>query len=164
MAETFSFHYFGSTIHAQSLGVGSVPSVEETLSSHCVPFISNGEMVVVNVIGRGIDIPGGHIDENETAIEAIQRESWEEAKIKIKNPVLVDVWHLSSPDGKLGLRQKPYLLLYSAEVETMEHFTPNNEVDHRYILTPDQFIAEYFGDKNQAKIIVDKALSQRGSF
>jgi len=161
MTKTFSFDYFGSTIVAESLGVGSVPPVQATLSSHCIPFTADGKIVAINVLDRGIDIPGGHIDGDETAIEAMQREAREEAQITISDPKLIDVWQLSSANAQLGLSKRPYLLLFSAGVESMNDFTANDEVSERLILSPDEFIAQYFGDKNQARIIVDRALAVR---
>lgn len=161
MSETFSFNYFGSVINAESLGVESLPPLGQTLTAHCVPFTADGKIVAVNVIGRGVDIPGGHIDANETAIEAMQREAQEEARITVSNPVIIDVWRLSSTDSALGLSQKPFILLYSVEVESMEDFHPNDEVSERLVLEPNDFIASYFGDKRQARVMVEKALTLR---
>jgi 8-oxo-dGTP diphosphatase len=158
---TFSFNYFGSAIEAAPLGIDFVPDVHETLSSHCMPFTTDGKVVAVNIINRGIDIPGGHIDDNETALQAVQREAQEEAQISVKNPVLIDVWRLTSMNDQLGLLQKPYLLLYAADVTSMKDFVPNDEADERLILEPDDFIAKYFGDKQQAQVMVDSALAAR---
>jgi 8-oxo-dGTP pyrophosphatase MutT (NUDIX family) len=159
MSKTFTFDYFGSIITATSLGTDSVPALRETLTSHCVPFTSDGKIVAVNIIGRGVDIPGGHIDENESAVEALRRESYEEAQITIGNPILIDVWKLSSTNEELGLSEKPYILLYSAHVESMQDFMANNEVSERLIMEPDDFVATYFGDKQQARIMIDKAMA-----
>ncbi|HEY8992879.1 MAG TPA: NUDIX domain-containing protein [Candidatus Microsaccharimonas sp.] len=158
---TFSFNYFGSTIEAKTLGIDFLPDIQETLTSHCVPLTVDGKIVAVNIINRGIDIPGGHIDDNETAIEAMQREAHEEARISIENPVLIDVWRLTSANNQLGLSQKPYLLLYTANVVSMEDFVPNHEADERLILEPEDFIAKYFGDKQQARVMVERALAAR---
>jgi len=158
---SFTFNYFGSTIEATSLGVDFVPDIQKTLTSHCIPFTTDGKIVAVNIINRGIDIPGGHIEENETAIEAMQRETQEEAKVSVTNPVLIDVWRLVSTNNQLGLLQKPYLLLYAADIISMEDFTPNEETDKRLILEPDDFIEKYFGDKQQARAMIDAALAAR---
>ena len=158
---TFSFNYFGSIIEATPLGTGFIPDAQDTLTSHCIPFTYDGKIVAVNIINRGIDIPGGHIDDNETAIEAMQRETQEEAQVSVENPILVDVWRLKSTNSQLGLSKKPYLLLYTADVVSMNDFTPNKEADERLILEPKDFVMKYFGDKQQARVMVDSALAAR---
>ncbi len=161
MSDLFSFDYFGSTIQAKSLGVDTVPPTNVVLTSHCIPFTADGKVVAVDIIGRGVDIPGGHIDEGETAVEAMQREVKEEAQIAITHPVLIDTWKLSSTDNALGITQKPYLLLYAADVESMDDFVSNNETSARLVLDPEEFIAQYFGDKQQARILITTALAAR---
>lgn len=159
--EPFSFNYFGSTILARSLGPDWIPPLEETLSAHCVPLTADTTIVAVNVLGRGIDIPGGHIDEGETALEAVKREAFEEAGITVTNLALIDVWKLSSSDEKMrGLAKKPYLLVYVADIESMPPFTPNNEVDERFVLEPQEFVARYFANSVQAQSLVNKALQR----
>ena len=160
---SFTFDYFGSTIEATPLGTELIPDLQETLTSHCIPFTFDGKIVAVNIIGRGIDIPGGHIDTSETAIEAMQREAREEAHLSVHNPVLIDVWRLTSTDEKLGLLQKPYLLLYAASVTSLDDFIPSDEASERLLLEPEDFIAKYFGDKQQARVMVDAALAARST-
>jgi 8-oxo-dGTP pyrophosphatase MutT (NUDIX family) len=159
MQKVFSFAYFESTIEAESLGVDFIPDLRETLTAHCIPLTESGEIIAVNIVGRGVDIPGGHIDENETAIAAMLREAREEAQITADNPRLIDVWRLSSTNSRLGLAQKPYLLLYVAKVVSMEDFNPNEEASERFVLKPEEFISRYFGDKGQARIMVERALT-----
>lgn len=159
MSETFSFNYFGSTIKARSLGLSFIPPLEQTITAHCVPVTSDGKVVAVDVINRGIDMPGGHIDPGETAEDAMHRETHEETFVTVGEPILIDVWQLSSDNERIGLTEKPYLLLYAAKVVSIEEFTPNDEVSRRLILTPDEFVDQYFGDKAQARKMVDQAIT-----
>lgn len=159
MQNIFSFDYFGSAIQAESLGIDFLPSLTQTLTSHCMPFTEDGKIIAVNIVGRGIDIPGGHIDGEETAIEAMLREAREEAQIIVESPILIDVWRLSSTNTQLGLSAKPYLLLFVTKVKTILEFSPNEEANERLVLDPDEFISKYFGDKRQAKVMVDKAMA-----
>jgi 8-oxo-dGTP diphosphatase len=157
MSQTFSFNYFGSTIIAESLGIDYLPPLNQILSAHCVPVTADGKIVAVDIVGRGVDFPGGHIEGDETAVEAMHRETREEAYISVKEPVLIDVWKLSSDDKKLGLRIKPYILSYLALVEQIDDFIANDEVSRRLVLDPDEFVSMYFGNKAQAEKIISLA-------
>lgn len=156
---TFSFDYFGSTIVAEPLGLKFIPPLHHTITAHCIPITDDGRIVAADVIDRGVDIPGGHIDDGETAEETMRRETLEETFVNVDTPILVNVWRLSSENPKIGLREKPYLLLYTAKVTSFEDFKPNNEVSRRLVLTPDEFVEQYFGDKSQARKMVDQALT-----
>ena len=158
MQSKFSFSYFGSKIDVMSLGTDFLPSIEQTLTAHCMPFTKDGEIIAINIVGRGIDIPGGHIDEGETAVEAMQREAVEEAQIVVEDPILIDIWQLSSTDITLGLSEKPYLLLYATKVKSMLEFKPNEESNQRLLLSKDEFIARYFAGEIQAEYLIDKAM------
>ena len=159
MSQKFTLNYFGSMITAESLGLEFIPTLNETLSAHCVPITADGKIVAVDIVGRGVDFPGGHIEDGETAVEAMHRETHEEAYISVKEPVLIDVWKLSSDDKQLGLDIKPYVLSYVAQVEQIDDFIANDEVSSRFILEPQEFISLYFGDKEQAEKIISLAFA-----
>ena len=159
MSETFSFSYFGSTIIARSLGLQFTPPLDQTITAHCIPVTDDGMVVAADVTKRGVDVPGGHIDNGESAEEAMRRETHEETFVTVEKPVLIDVWKLSSDDERIGLAAKPYLLLYAAKVKSIEDFVANDEVSSRLILTPSEFISEYFGDKKQAAKMVAQAIA-----
>ena len=159
MSETFSFNYFGSKITAQTLGLSFIPPLKQTITAHCIPVTDDGKVVAVDVINRGVDMPGGHIDEGETAEDAMHRETHEETYVTVDEPVLIDVWKLSSDNERIGLTEKPYLLLYAAKVKSIEDFVPNEEVGERLVLTPDEFVSRYFGDKAQAQRMVAQAIA-----
>ena len=158
MNHRFSFDYFGATIQAQSLGNKTVPALEETLTAHVVPITNDGKVVAVDVIGRGVDIPGGHIDAGESAIEAATREAYEEALIEVVDLQLVDVLRLQSDDETLGLKTKPYMVLYASRVGRFDTFIVNSEVSERLIIDRQEFARRYFADSAYAVDLIDKAL------
>lgn len=155
--EDFTFNYFGHTINARSLGAETVPAISLITSVHVVPVTHNDKIVVVNVRSHGFDIPGGHIDEGEnTPVQALNRELQEEANITIFKPSLIDVLHLQC--DTLDLNDKPYMLLYAARVDQMAEFIMNDEVSERVVMSPDEFIDNYFGDKAYCIHFVKNAL------
>jgi len=159
MLDAFSFDYFGSTITAQSLGNKYAPPIGETLTAHCVPVTEDGKIVAVDVVNRGVDIPGGHIEDGEAAVTAMSRETYEEASITLGESTLIDVWKASSDNELIGLSTKPYLLVYVARVKSVDEFVPNQEVRARLFLAPDEFVLQYFGDKKQAEAMVGRAMA-----
>lgn len=156
--EPFSFNYFGHTITARSLGTGAIPDISTITSVHVVPIANDGNIVAINVINRGWDIPGGHVDEGESSpLDALRREALEEANVSLLEPVLVDVLMLESET--LDISTKPYLLMYAAEIWELNTFTPNNEVSQRLLMTAKMFVDSYFGNKTYAKAMVDASVS-----
>lgn len=158
----FSFNYFGSTITAQSLGTGRIPDDTQVLTACCVSVLDDGHIVAVNVTGRGVDIPGGHVDPGETPIQAMHRELFEEARITVDTPILIDTVLFTSDDEKLGLTEKPYMLMYAANVLKVETFTPNDEIEERLFLSPEAVPDVYFADSIYAAHVVQKALNALG--
>lgn len=155
--EAFTFNYFGHTINARSLGTETIPATSAVTSVHVAPVTPDGEVVTVNIKGRGFDIPGGHIDEGEDSpVTALNRELREEANITIFAPILIDVLRIQC--DTLDLSDKPYMLLYAARVDQMNDFTANDEVSERVIMQPDEFINNYFGNKRYCSQFIKRAL------
>jgi 8-oxo-dGTP diphosphatase len=158
MTSSFSFDYFGSVITATPLGVDFVPSKGEVITSACVTLTEDKKIVAVDVIGRGIDIPGGHIDPGETAVDAMRREAFEEAYIKVDAPTLIDVLKVTSDDKRLGLEEKPYMLIYAAKVSEIQDFIVNDEISQRLIMTREEFVSNYFANHDYARNMIDAAV------
>jgi 8-oxo-dGTP pyrophosphatase MutT (NUDIX family) len=59
-----------------------------------------GSVLVCDISGRGLTIPGGHIDGGESAAECVSREASEEACVELANlRLLIIVPTLGSMDG-----------------------------------------------------------------
>ncbi|MEK4629106.1 MAG: NUDIX domain-containing protein [Solibacillus sp.] len=53
----------------------------EVTSAHCV-CVNDGKVLLSYIKGRGFNLPGGHIDEDETVDAAVHREVLEEAYVE----------------------------------------------------------------------------------
>ncbi len=71
------------------LGPGFVPPFEQVTSVSVVPFADDGRMVAA-LLRRGVDLPGGHVQEGETSVEQVaRREATEEADIRTLTPLRI---------------------------------------------------------------------------
>lgn len=91
---------------------------------------------------RGVDLPGGHVEPGEDMFEAFYREMQEEAAVKIINSELIA---LLKTDYDSNVPS--YISIFSANCNLLE-FNPTTEIQDRLILTPDEFIKQYFGNKD----------------
>jgi len=64
---------------------GFMPPFDAVTSVSVVPFTDDGRLVAV-LLDRGIDLPGGHVQEGERTVEEVaRREAYEEARIALRN-------------------------------------------------------------------------------
>lgn len=68
-----------------SLSEDTTPPIDSVSSVHAIIFHSSKIVVIQNK--RGLDIPGGHVEKNETLDEALRREIKEEAELDVENPL-----------------------------------------------------------------------------
>ena len=106
-----------------------------------IPFQKNGFMVGV-LLERGIDIPGGHVQEGESSIEQVaRREAREEACLELGDIHVVAYiqsdYHGSAPD------ELTYMVITTAFVTEMKPFVANEESGSREVLEADDFLARY---------------------
>lgn len=131
-----------------------MPRFDEVISAHVIPMTDDGKIIAVHVISRGLDAPGGHVEDTEhSPLETLTREIDEEAQITINHPVLIDVLEISSNRSDLGGKKK-YMLIYAATVAQIKTFTPTEEISERRIVTPQEFVDQYFADKTYAKHMI----------
>ena len=95
---------------ARALGVGAndILGIEtprtERVELTVLVLIENGNRILlqnrVKKDWRGYALPGGHVEEGESFVEAAIREAEEETGLRIKNPRLVGVKQFPIPNGR----------------------------------------------------------------
>jgi len=117
-------------------------------SVHSFCFYKN-KLLLVNLNDRGWDIPGGHIESNETPMQCIKREAMEEAYIEGKlhylGYIVIDHrenpnWKADSPYPKVG-----YQLFYRMDIDKIYPFAGEFEASQRVFINPME-ISEYHHD------------------
>lgn len=130
----------GKQVTFTHMGSAERPDFKYVTSVSVIPFTEDGDIVVVRLRHRGLDLPGGHVEPHETTPEqTMNREVLEEACITIKNPVLAEVIESDYFD------HPSYMLLYGAFVDELHLFsTPEDEMsDGREVVTREEFIRQY---------------------
>ena len=130
----------GKQVTFKHTGTSKLPDFKHVTSVSVIPFTEDGDIVAVRLRHRGLDLPGGHVEPDETTPEqTMNREVMEEACITIKHPVLAEVIESDYFD------HPSYMLLYGAFVDELRPFsTPEDELsDGREIVSQEEFIRQY---------------------
>ncbi|GAA0454184.1 NUDIX hydrolase [Alkalibacillus silvisoli] len=116
-------------------------------SVHGFCFNKHGKLLMVDLNDRGWDFPGGHIEKDETPLQCIKREAYEEGYVSgdclLIGSVIVD--HTNNPnfnpDGpypKVG-----YQVFYRMDIKTTHPFKANYEAKRRTFIDPTE-VANYY--------------------
>jgi 8-oxo-dGTP pyrophosphatase MutT (NUDIX family) len=105
---------------------------------------SGERILLTNLVKRGWDIPGGHIDPGETPVQTVVRETMEEAGALVEPVELVgvqelEVFGLLPRDGWSGRHSTQ--VFYLCRVVELLPFTPNSEAVQRDLFAPAQAMA-----------------------
>ena len=89
---------------------------------------------------RGWDIPGGHIERNETPEDALKREVYEETCAKLKNIRAFGYFKIVLSEFNPAILNYPfpesYLLLYIGHVDSLDPFVAEYETQARKFFPP----------------------------
>ncbi|MCI0184728.1 NUDIX hydrolase [Sulfoacidibacillus ferrooxidans] len=122
---------------------------------------SEGKILLVNVTGRGFNVPGGHIENGETVEEAFHREAFEEAYVKggIHYLGVIEVSHEDNPlfvtGGKYPLIG--YQAFYRMDIKECYPFLGTNETTSRIWVEPEQ-VKNVMNDHELALLVLQHAL------
>jgi 8-oxo-dGTP diphosphatase len=127
-----------------------LPDTSRVTSVHGFCF-KEGKLLLVNLLKRGWDFPGGHLEEGESPQECLKREVMEEAYVSGSSHLLgylvVDHqsnphWNEQSPYPKVGFQ-----LFYAMNVEEVYTFEADYESVERCWIDP-VYVADYYLEWN----------------
>lgn len=106
-------------------------------SVHGFCFYEN-QLLLVDLVHRGWDFPGGHIEENETPEESMHREALEEGYVagKIRLLGFIEVDHTENPtwEEKGKYPMIGYQAFYKMDIETIHDFEAEHESAQRMLV------------------------------
>lgn len=109
-------------------------------SVHCFP-ISNGD-VLFTLNPRGIDIIGGHVEKGETAVDALFRETIEEASIEVISYKLIGGIEVDNTNNPAAIAKgypiKGYQLFFAITEFEMNDFVATHECTGRLFMKPNE--------------------------
>ena len=107
------------------------------------------------MLDRGIDLPGGHVETEDTSVEeTVRREALEEAGIELGPLVLASVIE----SDYFGPDRLTYMLSYVATVVGFGTVSTEHESSGRRIVSIEEFLSEYRGDSRGMQLILKRAL------
>ncbi|WP_239405012.1 NUDIX hydrolase [Frankia sp. Cj3] len=127
------------------------------------PFdaVTSDGLLVAADLARGLDIPGGHVQQHEKTIEqTVRREAWEEVRVRLGKLTLVEVIE----SDYFGADDVTYMVIYTAPVTRLAPWEAGHESAGRVILPPEEFLQRYHGgDPALMRHLVSSALTVPGT-
>lgn len=112
--------------------------IDKTKTAFMVIIRDDGSVVLGNNKTRGLEIPGGHIDDGETAMEAAIREAYEETGYRVKNVRPLGYLEMISegevPDGWEYPHPLSYQQYFVGQADGNDPYVPNEECDHPVVV------------------------------
>jgi ADP-ribose pyrophosphatase YjhB (NUDIX family) len=124
-----------------------IPSRDNVSAVFLVAFSNNKVLAIRNE--RGWDIPGGHLKNNETLLEGLERETLEEAGARFKNAEAFAVLSLKNSNN--------VMLFFTAPSYNLETFILSEDALERELLSIDELLRRYYGDKKILGAILQEA-------
>lgn len=130
--------------------VEQIPLRNNVSAVFLVAFSNNKVLAIRNE--RGWDIPGGHLENDETLLKGLERETLEEAGAHFKNAEAFAV--LSSKNSE------KVMLFFTVPSCNLETFIPSEDALERELLSKDELLQRYYGNKKILDVLLQEAQSR----
>ena len=132
-----------------------LPHEQNAITSVMCAVFSDNKILLVKP-KRGWGLPGGHVEKDESPVDAIKRECAEEAAIEIKNIKFIGFWEANKIVELKTNKQYPkkgYQLLFMADLDKMHQFENIFEVDDRRFVNPSDVAELHHSFRNFKEIL-----------
>ncbi|WKA55728.1 NUDIX domain-containing protein [Planococcus shixiaomingii] len=151
----------GQKIRLRWHAAKKISEAEKVTSVHGYCFYE-GKVALVHVEGRGFNVPGGHVENGETAEEALHREMLEEAYVTGAAQYIgaVEVDHTDNPDFLEGgpYPKIGYQLFYRVDIRECLPFLRENETLSRIWVEPEE-LPYVMDDHELGLLILEESLN-----
>lgn len=134
------------------LALDEMPEVALCSSAYVLAF--EGDKILMADLDRGVDIPGGHIDEGETPYQAMRRETHEETGAKIQTAQLFCAQHIqvtcAKPENYRYPYPESYQLMYVSSDFIEGDFVEDEDSNGPLLLSEKQVMQTAWYEKNTA--------------
>ncbi len=138
----------GHMVTFVQLGPEFTPPFEQVTSVSVVPFADDGRIVAA-LLRRGVDLPGGHVQEGETSVEQVaRREAMEEAGIVLRDIRTALV--IQSDYYGIAPENLTYMVMVAARIDAYHAFVPDEESNGRVMLDVEEFLRRYTAGDTEA--------------
>jgi 8-oxo-dGTP diphosphatase len=141
---------------------GFIPELDTITSVHGYCFEAD-KLLLVNIKGRGFNIPGGHIEQGETPEDALHREVYEEGYVKGNAQFIgaLELNHEENPlfDSKGKYPLVGYQLFYAMQISEKLPFKREHEATARVWVEPSE-VPYLINDHEIALVILEDALKK----
>lgn len=132
---------WGGRVRLDWLGIpAEFPPVDLITSVHAICF-KDGQVMLVDLNHRGLDIPGGHREAGESAEECVRRETLEEGYVRGRSTLVgvVRIDNSENPNWRPGkYPQVGYQVYFRLDVTEVLPFAAQFESARRLFVEPDQ--------------------------
>lgn len=130
----------GAQIAEHQIILTHTPPLSEQVTAALALAFSGDRFLMTDLVKRGLDIPGGHVEAGESPEEAMRREVYEETGARLGEAQVLawEHYHLLSqrPTNYPYPYPDSYMVFYYAQVLVLDGMAANDETRGPVLLTP----------------------------